>query len=359
MNYQKKPIKIIGAGISGLSAAITLRKAGYEVVVYEKNSDVGKRFHGDMQGFENWSEEKDILEELKEIGIKINFDCHGVNKIISTNTKEKGSVKNEKPVFYLIKRVSSKGNLDYSLKQQALSLGVKIIFNKTIKEENADIVATGPSFIPEVFDKGIVFKTDLKDIAVILLDNKFAHNWYAYLLVDKGYGCLCTVTDDVKDIENEFEKTKKFFVEKYNLKIKDSRRVGGIGNFYYPPKLDIQYKKHETLFVGERAGLQDLFLGFGMRYAFESGYIAARSIIENKNYERLAMEKFSKKMKASLVNRYIFQRFNKFAIKEAVSIHTKHINKNLHSIYNYNLSKKLLYPFAKRYLNKLHKGLIK
>ena len=51
-----KEIKILGAGLSGLTAAINLAKEGYRVDVYEKNKDVGMRFHGDIQGLENWSE---------------------------------------------------------------------------------------------------------------------------------------------------------------------------------------------------------------------------------------------------------------------------------------------------------------
>ncbi len=46
--------KIIGAGLSGLTAAINLAKAGYKVDVYEENKDSGLRFNGDLQGLENW-----------------------------------------------------------------------------------------------------------------------------------------------------------------------------------------------------------------------------------------------------------------------------------------------------------------
>ena len=44
-----KHIKILGAGISGLAAAINLVKSGYKVEIFEKRSEVGKRFHGDFQ----------------------------------------------------------------------------------------------------------------------------------------------------------------------------------------------------------------------------------------------------------------------------------------------------------------------
>lgn len=39
-----KPITILGAGLSGLTAAITLAKAGYQVHVYEERSDRGCDF---------------------------------------------------------------------------------------------------------------------------------------------------------------------------------------------------------------------------------------------------------------------------------------------------------------------------
>lgn len=70
-----KSIKILGAGISGLTAAINLAKAGYKVDVYERNKDIGMRFGGDLQGLENWSEKEDALDSLKRMNIKINFDC--------------------------------------------------------------------------------------------------------------------------------------------------------------------------------------------------------------------------------------------------------------------------------------------
>ncbi len=43
MNQQEKRIAVIGAGIAGLTCAYELQKAGFSVVVYEKNSYVGGR----------------------------------------------------------------------------------------------------------------------------------------------------------------------------------------------------------------------------------------------------------------------------------------------------------------------------
>ncbi|MBP7057132.1 FAD-dependent oxidoreductase [Candidatus Gracilibacteria bacterium] len=43
MNAPKKKIAVVGAGISGLTCAYELQKAGFDVVVYEKNERVGGR----------------------------------------------------------------------------------------------------------------------------------------------------------------------------------------------------------------------------------------------------------------------------------------------------------------------------
>ena len=80
-----KKIKILGAGLSGLTAAINLAKSGYTVDIYEKNKDVGMRFNGDIQGLENWSDKKDIIKELKESNVDVDFDYSPFYKIIITD----------------------------------------------------------------------------------------------------------------------------------------------------------------------------------------------------------------------------------------------------------------------------------
>jgi flavin-dependent dehydrogenase len=91
-----KKIKILGAGPSGLSAAILLAKAGYYAEVFERNVDAGKRFYGDIQGLENWTEKIDVLEDLRGRGIEINFDCDPFSDFTFTNgTKNQKCVSNK------------------------------------------------------------------------------------------------------------------------------------------------------------------------------------------------------------------------------------------------------------------------
>ena len=60
-----KPITVMGAGLSGLAAAIVLAKAGREVHVHDIRQDSGARFDGDFQALENWSMDEDFFDQLE------------------------------------------------------------------------------------------------------------------------------------------------------------------------------------------------------------------------------------------------------------------------------------------------------
>ncbi|HLJ73420.1 MAG TPA: NAD(P)-binding protein, partial [Thermoanaerobaculia bacterium] len=68
-----QPVRIAGAGPSGLAAAIVLAKAGRAVEVHEARPDVGTRFIGDLQIIESASEREPVPLFLDRIGIARNF----------------------------------------------------------------------------------------------------------------------------------------------------------------------------------------------------------------------------------------------------------------------------------------------
>ncbi len=348
-----KEVKILGAGISGLTAAINLAKSGLQVTVYEKNQDVGMRFHGDVQGLENWSEKRDVVEQLKDMNIKISFDCDPFNEITLTDCKHEKTIKTKRPLYYLVKRGNFPGSLDFELKRQAQESGVKILFGKTIDPEDADIVATGPLFkeIPGI-DTGIIFNTDFEDKAVLVFNDELAFKGYSYLLISKGYGCMCSVVmDELDRINASFENTKNFFDKKYSLNSKSVKKVGGVGSFALRHILEVKHKKNETFYVGEAAGLQDFLWGFGMRYAFESGYLAADCIIKEEDYEVLARKKFERKLKAGMVNRYLWETLG----DKAYSFIVKHpliAKRSLRSMHNFNPIQRFLFQSSLRYLKR-------
>lgn len=346
-----KQITILGAGLSGLTAGINLARKGYEVDVYERNDDVGMRFNGDMQGLENWSERKDILEELREMNIEISFDCDPFSKMTLTNCSKTKEINSQRPLFYLVKRGSFYGTIDYSLKVQALKLGVNLHFRRTLSPDEADIVATGPTYrkAPGIV-KGIVFNTDDTDTAIAVFNNSLAFKGYSYLLIARKHGCICTVVlDEVWRVNECFEKTREYFVRKLDLNIRSIKEVAGVGNFSLKCA-----KKRIPLYVGEAAGLQDFLAGFGMRFAITSGYLAAQSFIENKDYGRIANRRFQNKLKAGVVNRYLWENVlpkRNYAFLINIGEFAK---VNLHSMYNYSLLQRMIYPLALANLKKTY-----
>ncbi len=343
-------VQILGAGPAGLSAAINLAKSGYDVDVFERNNDVGGRFRGDLQGLENWSEKEDIIDDFKRMDIDINFDCDPFSRITAVNDfKINEVITSKRPLYYLVKRGTASGSLDLGLKEQAQDVGVNIHFEKSIPEENADIVSTGPISENVVgIVKGLTFKTNLEDTAVLIFNDEAAFKGYAYLLVTNGYGCMSTVLlDNLNDVNQCFKRAWQIFSDLYDFDMEEPNRCGGVGCF----TMKKRFKEGKTLFVGEAAGLQDLFLGFGMRYAVTSGFLAAKSIIKGDDYEKMVKSHFNHKLKAGIVNRYLWEKsgWNNYSM---VVNNFGWIIRNFNWLSNFNVLHRILYPFALRGMKK-------
>ncbi|WP_414468394.1 NAD(P)/FAD-dependent oxidoreductase [Methanobacterium sp. ACI-7] len=347
-------VKILGAGPAGLTAAINLAKAGYEVNVFEKNKNVGQRFKGDLEGLENWSEKEDILDDFRKMNIDINFDCDPFKKIIATNGLKTKEIRTPRPLYYLIKRGSVPGSMDLGFRELAENMDVNIYFNETIPENEADIVATGPISENVVgIVKGITFKTGLEDTGVMLFNDEAAFKGYSYFFTTKGYGCMSTVLlDNFNTINTCFKRTEEFFSNMLDFDVEKREKCGGVGCF----TMKKRFKEGNKLFVGEAAGLQDFLWGFGIRYAVTSGYLAARSIITGEDYEKMINAKFGAKLKAGIVNRYFWEKMSKTNYSFILN-NGKRIIGNLRWISNYNTLHRIMYPFALKNLKKRYNWL--
>ena len=256
-------IKIMGAGLSGLSAAINLAKAGFNVDVFEKRDDCGKRFQGDINGLENWSSQVDAISEFESMNIKTNYYCEPFKTMYLSDGKTVLENTFKKPMFYLLRRGSIDGSLDQGLKKQALDSGVNIHFNSKVKKEDMDIISTGPAGKkhPCVL-KGILFETKSDDIAVSLIGNKTSKSGYSYLLITKGCGTICSLNlhDINVDADAYYKKTYEVITKLFDIDIKNKRNINGVGHILIKPNL----VKKGKLYTGEAAGIQDLLWGFAL-----------------------------------------------------------------------------------------------
>lgn len=303
-------VEIVGAGPAGLAAALTVARQGEEATVFEANSDVGTRFHGDFQGLENWTTTGDVLEELAAIGIETSFEHRAFHECLFFAADGREYLcRAELPLWYQVRRGPQAGSLDQALKQQALAAGVKLCFNTPRHHLPAGgIVSHGPRRVDAVAT-GYLFETDQADGAYAAVSDRLAPGGYAYLLIWGGRGTIaaCQFTD-FHNGKAYVERTVDFFREKVGLGMTKPRPFGGFGNLYTGQAV----RKGRLLYAGEAAGFQDALFGFGLRYAMLSGSLAARAWLVGRpeSYDRLCQKRFTRQLKLALVNRYLYASFS-------------------------------------------------
>jgi flavin-dependent dehydrogenase len=209
--------------------------------------------------------------------------------------------------MYLIKRGNEEDSLDSSLERQAGEEGVVIVHHSKLQKNEADIIATGirePAFIA----MGIKFKFVHPDRTVVLFDDRLSLKMYSYLIVNDQMGeIVCVNPVGIKDHRERLAKTIKRFEEILKISIdKPLWRFSAPGSFDYMDQAAV----NNQLFVGEAAGFQDSLAGFGMIYAFKSGYYAAKSILEGQDYDALWKKDFLKPMAVSSKNRALFEKLS-------------------------------------------------
>lgn len=338
-------ITILGAGPSGLSASINLANAGYNVEVHEINETVGKRFGSCFQILENYTEKEELLYSLDKMNIKTNFFCHPSKEINFYDSKlNRCSMKSRKPYGYYIKRGSEKDTLDYGLTEQASELGIKIICKSKLKPDKADIIATGAKSVAGIA-KEIIFDTDIDDTFRVILDNRIAPKGFSYLFVINKKGTIGTaILRKFSEIDKYAIETLNRFQEIVNFELMNRKEFVSTVDFC----LAKNAKVNNALYVGEAAGFQDNLFGIGIRTSITSGYLAAKSIIDNIDYDNLWKKHFLGKMKTSVVNRFFYELggnvgyslFNKTA-------RNKDFSEFGYKLYKPNLVKNFIFPFIK------------
>ncbi|MCF8882057.1 NAD(P)/FAD-dependent oxidoreductase [Erythrobacter sp. SN021] len=340
------PVTVVGAGPAGLSAAIVLARGGREVIVHEWHSQLGSRFHADYQGLENWSTTTDVLLDFQRAGIEPEFLAHPVKKGYGFDAEgTRHELSSDRPLFYLVERGGGPESLEQGLLKQAQSLGVEVRFDSRVETVTGSaILAAGPRRA-DIIASGFVFDTDMADGAFIVFDDDLAPSGYAYLLVHRGRGTVAScLFSDFKRQKLYVERTCAFFANTADLKMMNPRPFGGFGNLRFP---------HTGLqgghpVIGEHAGFQDALAGFGLRYSVLSGVLAARSLLEGRDYQALWRGNLLRGMKASIVNRFLFntvgRRGRGFVTRKLLGGDTVRF---LHSLYSPSLLHHALYPIAR------------
>jgi flavin-dependent dehydrogenase len=335
-----------------LAAALTVARAGGRAVVHELRSDVGARFHGDLQGIENWTTDGDVLEELAQAGIEPTFEVRAVREgLFFGPDGREYRYRSAAPAFYLVRRGRQPGTLDSGLKEQAVAAGVEIRFRQMLDRlPEGGIVAGGPRGA-DVIAVGYVFETRSADGIFGVLSDRLAPKGYSYLLLSGGRGTIAAcLFDDFHAERLYLERTVEFFRGKVGFSMENARRFGGAGNVHLPETA----RNGGILFTGEAAGFQDALWGFGIRLAMLSGHFAARALLEGRpeSYDRLWRERLGGVLRASIVNRFGFQRMGDRGYASLLRgiARSPDLRQWLRGRYAFPFWKTLAFPIARRFV---------
>jgi flavin-dependent dehydrogenase len=343
-----RPIRIAGAGPSGLAAAIILARAGREVEVHEAKGDVGTRFIGDLQIIEGASESEPVPAFLERLGIERNFYFRPANWATFYDHRQVGRViRSNEPYGYFIHRGAEEGTLDRGLLGQARRAGAKVLFNSRLSPDQADIVATGPAS-PDGLAREMTWKVESPETIDVYFNHRLAPGGYSYLFILDGVATFgCAIVADFKQIDSYFDHSLAAAQGLHGFEIPSDARTGySYMNFH----LKRAATANGARFVGEAAGFQDYLFGLGIRYALTSGSLAARSILDDRDFDDLWKKELEKKQETSLVNRFLYESGGNFGLSMFVrqAARAKDFHRYLSGWHRSRWWKSLLSPIIRR-----------
>ncbi len=320
-------VNIVGAGISGLSAAVVLSRAGKKVNVVERANCIGGSKGQDFQVIRNYGTDLGFLDSLSEFGIDIKYK-HPVNKIIKFSPSGRAMEVNSDngPLFYVVKRGKANISLDSQIYHSIDKNFASFEFNRNASVMSGDIISTGP-IIRNIVGFGYTFEgIDIdSDKIYFFMNNKYAPKGYIYVSpFDDGTASVAAVSYDLncnlKILLDRFLEENKL-MQRALSGVTSSETFNGFAYCNYPESAQINNK----LFVGAAAGFVEAARGFGVKYSILSGILAAKSIIENKDYDVLWKDCFGNELKESLKRNFLLNKldnsgFEKLLSGEKVSI---------------------------------------
>lgn len=300
-------IKILGAGLSGLSAAINLTKGGEEVELHELNADVGMQLKPNFQALLCDSMPE---EYLKKLNLNPKFLYYPLSRVYFCTRNKEFDLNIPKSIPFVCR--GGKQSLEYGLYEEARKVGVKFKFKSKIDRLKADIIAIGHRNI-DIAAFGAVYKDNgfLGGRFLIMYDDKYSpKGWYIYA-TPHIKGCVeimnCVLKPHTENVKDLFLKAirEREILRKIVGNQEPLEYMGGAGGLDFPVNGVI----NDQYYLGEAAGFQDPFRGFGMSYALESGKLAADAILRNEDYNNLWKKAFMPHIKKDFSRRFIMSIF--------------------------------------------------
>jgi flavin-dependent dehydrogenase len=348
------PIRIAGAGLAGLTAAIGLARQGYPVEVFEKNTDSGQNRPKDWDIVENWTTSEDFCGLLNQWGILPGFDTRGGERIDVYDQKGNAyPLISSRAFYYLVRRGTQSNSIEQSLKNQAREMGVKIHYGQSKAASEVDIWAAGLQRNGFFLEVGMTFTTHHKDAMLWLTSIHSAPKTSAYLVIVEGHGKVMTViTQDFSSARLQLNQAIEAFRRITPFDMEDMEIISGFSGL--PDALG--QTLISPLRTGEAGGFHDFMFGFGIRQALHSGNLSAQSVTTGQDYAQLVAAEIHPLVRSSLANRLLYdmggERYYRSILRWITSSGDSH-----EALGKWSRGQKLqgiLWPFAqKRYKSKL------
>lgn len=327
-------VAIMGAGISGLSCAITLERFGIEPMIFEKRNCVGDRFINAESMFSILNRPvNDCIPYLAKNFHIFLLPTSKVDKIFIHSKNEVGSIDGK------IGYTNIRGRHEDSYENQlAKQVKTKITMNSSYeykylcKDFEHVVVSTGDgAYASQVGNYRCDLTCTIKGVTVegeFITSNP--HVWFNYEILPKGYGWLIPYSekeanlvivypDNMKlDINETWEKFYDLACKNLdqNLKITDSFQIRN-----YMIGICKQPKINQSYFLGNCFGSIAPGLGFGQFTSILTGVYSAYDICGIATYEEL-----TKPLIQNYNESLIFRRFLENLSDEQFDFHVKNLN---------------------------------
>jgi len=303
--------KIIGAGMAGLASGITLANGGMNATIYEQHSAVGTSVGHNIMAIRNYNLPFDQMEEFNRLGLKLK-DAKPIYKIIkySPSGKHMEVFSKDKPIFYAIMRgPNEKSSFDVQLANQFESEGGKLELNQKKNLKFGDIIANR-----NIFSNFACVGSEFVDVEVdpetiiFFMNNKYSPQGYLYM-VPWGENEISLASTNY-DLNAPLKVLFNRFIAENEIITKILEGSSVLNDFACTAYSNVPStaKINGHLVVGSAAGFLDSARGFGVKYALLSGVLAAKSILEKKDYDKLWKSAFEKELLDGFSRRLILEK---------------------------------------------------
>jgi flavin-dependent dehydrogenase len=339
-------VAIIGGGLAGLSASILLAKAGYKIVLFEKEKYPFHKVCGEYISMESWNFICNLGLDLSKINVpvikslmvsapngnfiisKLDVGGFGVSRYFLDNELKKIAVDNG--VFVREETKVSEVSFNekaFTIRSAAGEVSSKVVIGSFGKRSNLDI-KWKRDFIqqkPGKLDNYIGVKYHVKNnfCADTIALHNFKNGYCGISKVENDTSCLCYLTSaqNLKENQNSIKEMEK------NVLCKNPflKKIFSESEFLFSEPVTIsqisfskktQIENH-VLLQGDAAGMITPLCGNGMSIAFHSAKIAFKYInlfLKEKcsrqemedQYENDWQKLFSRQLKNGRVLQYFF-----------------------------------------------------